>query len=281
MQPSLSIETQPLVIPLWPDGAPGSEHWEQHEEESISSWGLKVVRNVAQPTLTVYLPDPAIVTGQAMIICPGGGWHFLSIDMEGHDVARWLCAAGIAAFVLKYRLIRTGEDFEAETNANLGDWSKMGKLLNTLAPLCVADARQAIRLVRGRATEWGIATDRIGIMGFSAGGMVTVNAALRYDAGCRPDFAAPIYTGPYETPGTHTPIPADAPPLFILCAGDDQMAAPLSVELYSAWTAAHHSAELHIYAAGGHGFGMRKLGHPADDWINLLAAWLRALPAAH
>jgi acetyl esterase/lipase len=278
MQPSSSSEPQPFVIPVWPGGAPGSETWDQQETESISSWGLKVVRNVTQPTLTAYLPDPATATGQAMIICPGGGWHFLSIDMEGHDVARWLCGAGIAAFVLKYRLVRTGDNFQAEMNENLSDWSRMGRLLHDLAPLCLADAQQAIRLVRGRAGEWGIAPDRIGLMGFSAGGMVTMITALRHDAASRPDFAAPIYTAPYDTPGTHAPIPADAPPLFILCAGDDEMAAPLSVALYSDWTAAHHPAELHIYAEGGHGFGMQKLGKPSDHWIELLGNWLAALP---
>jgi len=259
------------VIALWPDGAPGSEGWTQIEMEDVIPPNLKVVRNVTQPTLTVYLPPPDIATGTAVVVCPGGAFHFLSIDMEGTDVAHWLNARGVAAFVLKYRLIETGDDFPDVVSRNLSDETRMAELMTTLGPLAVADGLQAVRLVRARATELGVLADRIGILGFSAGAMVALSAALNHDEHDRPDFAAPIYGG-----GTNQPIPADAPPLFVLCADDDEMAAAASANLYLAWRAAGHSAELHIYSMGGHGFGMQTHGLPSDTWIERFGDWMGA-----
>jgi acetyl esterase/lipase len=273
MNSALSMNFQPRVIPLWPGGAPGSEGWTQQEQASIIPPGLKVVRNVVRPTLTAYLPDRAAANGTAVIVCPGGAFHFLSIDMEGTDVARWLNARGVAAFVLKYRLIRTGDGFPAEVQENLNDREKMAELMEPLRPLIVADGQQAVRVVRERASEWGIAPDRIGMIGFSAGSTVTVSVALEHDAGSHPDFAAAIYDAGRQD----VPIPADAPPLFILCAGDDLMASPNSVRLYSDWKAAGHPVELHIYSKGGHGFGMNKQGLPSDTWIDRFGDWLQVL----
>jgi acetyl esterase/lipase len=130
--------------------------------------GLKVIRNVSQPTLTAFLPDPTLANGTAVIICPGGAFHFLAYEHEGTQVAAWLNAHGIAAFMLKYRLIRTGEDFMAEVQERLADRAKMAGPMSALAPLILADGQQAVRLVRQRAAEWGIRPDRIGMMGFSA-----------------------------------------------------------------------------------------------------------------
>jgi len=277
MKEETRADTQPTVIPLWPDGAPGSEGWTQQEGEALIPPSLKVVRNVTQPTLIAYLPDPAVATGTAVIVCPGGAFHFLSIDMEGTDVARWLNMRGVAAFVLKYRLVRTGDDFPAEVWETLDDRDKMAERIEPLRPLMIADGQQAVRVVRaGRsasagAAGWGIAPDRIGMLGFSAGGAVTANVALQHDASSRPDFAAVIYGGGR----VEVPVPDDAPPLFVLCAGDDPMAAPLSVRLYADWRAAGHPAELHIYSQGGHGFGMRKQGLPTDTWIERFADWLQ------
>jgi acetyl esterase/lipase len=267
----MDTHISPQVIPLWPAGAPGSEDWTWQEQETVIPPALKVVRNVVQPTLTAYLPDPALANGKAVIVAPGGAFHFLSIDMEGTDVARWLNTRGIAAFVLKYRLIHTGDEFPAVVWQTLSDQKKMDELMQRLAPLLVADGQQAIRLVRQRVNEWHIKPDCIGIMGFSAGGMVTVNAALHYDAASRPDFAAPIYSAGWGT----CPIPPDAPPLFLLCADDDEMATTNSLRLYSEWKAAGHSAELHIYSKGAHGFGMTKQGLPSDSWIERFADWLQ------
>ena len=271
MDPALSTNARPEIIPLWPDGAPGSEDWDQEEQESVLPPSLKVIRNVAQPTLTAYRPSAPVATGAAVIVCPGGAFHFLSIDMEGTDVARWLNARGVAAFVLKYRLIRTGEDFPAQVRETLADRNRMAGLMKRLTPLVLADGQQAVRVVRRRAAEWGLAPERIGMIGFSAGGMVTESVALQHDADSRPDYAAVIYDAGEGGP----PVPADAPPLFVLCADDDLMASPKSVRLYSDWKAAGHPVELHIYSKGGHGFGMTKQGLPTDGWIERFGDWLQ------
>lgn len=280
MQPATQPASQPFVIPLWPDGAPGSERWTQVETISTMRSGLKVIRNVAQPTLTAYLPDPQRATGTAVIVCPGGAFHFLAYEHEGTQVAEWLNDRGIAAFMLKYRLIPTSDDFEAEVERRLNHREELAEQLQPIAPLILADGQQAVRLVRQRAAEWGIVANRIGIMGFSAGGGVTMAVALNYDATCRPDFAAPIYAGHFGD----VPVPADAPPLFLAHASDDPLIPPaVSIAIYTAWQAAGKPAELHIYSLGGHGFGMNRQGLPVDGWIERFAEWLQAhglLPSA-
>ena len=274
-----STDAGPQVIPLWPGGAPGSEDWTQQEQVSVMpQGGLKVIRNVSQPTLTAYLPDPQIATGTAVIVCPGGAFHFLAYEHEGTQVAAWLNAHGIAAFMLKYRLIPTSDNFAAEVQERLADREKMAGPMRMLAPLILADSQQAVRLVRQRAAEWRIAPDRIGVMGFSAGGAVTMAVTLDHDASSRPDFAAPIYAAHFG----EIPVPADAPPLFLVHASDDPLIpASISTAIYGAWQAAGRSAELHIYAHGGHGFGMNKLGLPMDGWIERFGDWLGALGLAH
>ena len=274
MQPTIETR-QSIVIPLWPGGAPGSEGWTQQEQVSVMpQGGLRVVRNVSQPTLTAYFPDPKIATGTAVIVCPGGAFHFLAYEHEGIQVAAWLNAHGIAAFMLKYRLIRTGDNFAAEVDERLADREKMAGPMRALAPLILADGQQAVRLVRRRATEWGIRPDRIGIMGFSAGGGVTMAVTLNHDASSRPDFAAPIYAGHFG----EIVVPDDAPPLFLVHADDDPLVpASISTAIYAAWHAAGKPVELHIYARGGHGFGMNKLGLPVDGWIERFGEWLGAV----
>lgn len=272
----MNLADQPQIIPLWPDGAPGSEGWAQQEQETLAPppIGIRVVRNVTQPTLTAFLPDRAAATGAAVIVCPGGAFHFLAIEHEGTEVAQWLNACGVAAFVLRYRLIETAVDegvLSQQMQQNLTDRGRFRQLMQGLRPLIIADGLQAVKIVRRRAAECGIAPDRIGIMGFSAGGHVTTGVALEYDADSRPDFAAPIYSSPYED----IRVPDDAPPLFIAVAHDDAFAASASVPLYSAWSAAGRSAELHIYSKGGHGFGMHKQGLPADHWIDHFGDWLQ------
>jgi acetyl esterase/lipase len=267
---------QPQVIPLWPNGAPGSEDWSQQEVETFAPppISIKVVRNVTQPTLTAFLPNPAAATGAAVVVCPGGAFHFLAIEHEGTDVARWLNVRGVAAFVLRYRLFKTAsgdEDFVRQMQETMADRARFMEQMQQLRPLIIADGRQAVKMVRRRASEWGLAPDRVGIMGFSAGGVVTTGVATQYDADSRPAFAAPIYAAPWEIGA----VPADAPPLFIAVANDDPFAASASVPLYSAWQAAGHSAELHIYSKGGHGFGMREQGLPADGWIDRFGDWLQ------
>jgi acetyl esterase/lipase len=270
-QPSAN---EPKVIPVWPGVAPGSEGWTQQEHEVFApQLQTKIVQNVTRPTLTAFFPEASARNGTAVIVCPGGAFHFLAIEHEGTQVATWLNSLGITAFVLKYRLIRTGDNPMQETTDDLRDPAKMAELMKMLRPLVLADSQQAMKVVREHAADWGIAPDRIGIMGFSAGGAVTASLALQHDSASRPDFAAPIYG---LAPEQFT-VPEDAAPMFILCADDDPLVPPSqSVRLYSAWHAAGHPTELHIYAKGGHGFGMRKQGLPADHWPDRLADWLRA-----
>jgi acetyl esterase/lipase len=275
MRASEEGSKQPIVISLWPDAAPGSADWPQHEQVSVMpDFGLKVIRNVSQPTLTVFLPDRAVADGTAVIVCPGGAFHFLAYEHEGIQVAGWLNARGIAAFMLKYRLIRTGDNFAAEVQERLADRTKMAGPLQALAPLILADAQQAVRLVRQRAAAWGVRPDRIGIMGFSAGGAVAMAVTLNHDTDSRPDFAAPIYAAHFG----EIAVPADAPPLFLVHANDDPLIpAGISTAIYTAWHAASKPVELHIYDKGGHGFGMNRLGLPVDGWIERFGEWVGSM----
>ena len=244
---------------------------------STAGGGGPLVRNITQPTLTVFCRIPQSPTERRSSCAPGGGFHFLSWAMEGTEVAQWLSAHGVAAFVLKYRLIDTGpteEDFRKAVAELFNLIAKGGGLSDSMRkvmPLAIADGRQAMTVVRQHAAEWHIAPDRIGLMGFSAGGIVTMGVVLEHDAGSRPNFAAPIY-GAGIAEGAVTP--ADAIPLFILCASDDTIAAAGSVATYSRWKAAGYPVELHMYAKGGHGFGMTKQGLPTDHWIERFGDWL-------
>jgi acetyl esterase/lipase len=275
----MRISHSPEVIPVWPEGAPGSESWTQEEQETSSRpHGHRFVRNITRPTLTVFLPDPARVNGSAAIVCPGGGFHFVTFDNEGTAVAEWLAARGVAAFVLKYRVEPTPADdeefftqwqrqWEAEPTARIAHFQAVTQ---RIAPLAIADAQQAMRIVRQRAAEWRIDPERVGMIGFSAGGRVIVGASLVYDADTRPAFAAPIYGALFKD----LDIPAAAPPLFISVSADDPLAAEPCLRLYEAWHAAGKSVELHIYAQGGHGYGMRPQGLPSDSWIERLGDWM-------
>jgi endo-1,4-beta-xylanase len=237
-------------VPLWPHGAPGSEAMAGKPEVIVppakpgDSTHLSSIHN---PSLLVYLPKgPA--TGAAMIIAPGGAHRFLSIDTEGTNVAEWLNSIGVAAFVLKYRLAREeGSPYQVEVHP-------------------FADAQRAIRLVRSRAKEWKVNPSKVGIMGFSAGGEIAVLASTRYDSG-KPDAADPIEhessKPDYQIliyPGIHAEkveVTKDTPPTFLLCADNDKGPALAIPELYLALKKVGVPAELHIYASGGHGFGLR------------------------
>ncbi|HEY1985246.1 MAG TPA: alpha/beta hydrolase [Terracidiphilus sp.] len=262
------------VIPLYSGTAPGSAHEDYPEKAYFSkSWNTDVVTNVTQPTLTIFKPSPELRNGTGIVICPGGGFMALSITSEGYDVAKYLAAKGVTAFVLKYRLARTGDDATQEFTALFADKPKFTQMLAKEEPLAAADGLAAVTYVRQHAAEWGVSPDRVGIIGFSAGGSVTAEVAFRYAPQGRPAFVAPIYSGGPMSRGA--PVPADAPPMFIAAATDDNLGlAPLSVALYEKWTAAQKSAELHMYAKGRHGFGMHKQNIPTDHWIDRFADWL-------
>jgi acetyl esterase/lipase len=259
------------MIPLYPHAPPGSESW-THEEQNYFSelFNTQVVTNVAQPSLTPFLPEQG--NGTAVIIAPGGGFHALSIDSEGNDVAQWLNKQGIAAFVLRYRLVPTKQEAVAEMFQKTPEDARAD--MAKVAPLAGADGLRALQLVKQRADEFGIDTDRVGFMGFSAGGTVAVTTATAYQRDTRPAFVAPIYAGAGSL--DDVVVPEDAPPLFLLAATDDQLGlAKDSVNLYNSWVTHGCSAELHLYAAGGHGFGMRQQNLPSDNWIELFGSWLQ------
>lgn len=267
-----------MAIPIWPGVAPGSEGWTQEEVEFRGMDGKRMVRNVTTPTLTAFSPDPATATGAAVIVCPGGGFRFLSWDGEGTEVAEWLRKRGVAAFVLKYRTRETAasqQEYSKEMVAFMGTlirfkdrgspdgWKAVAGDMRENGAAGIADGRQAVKFVRQHAAEWGIKPDRVGIMGFSAGGIITTAVAMGDDVASRPDFAASVYA-PYFGDAR---VPSSAPPLFILCAADDTIAEAGCVRLYSAWRDAGRPAELHVYEKGGHGFGMMPKGQPVDHWI--------------
>jgi acetyl esterase/lipase len=261
-----AFAAEPREIPLYPGAAPGSENATYAEQETIGQQDhVRRIANVTHPVLLEYLPESAKATGTAWIVCTGGGFRYLAIDYEGTDLARWLNSNGVAAFVLKYRVMRTGNDGEK-------DPATMRDRLQTATAFALADGQQAVRVVRSRAAEWGIAPDRIGIIGFSAGGYVAAAVALHHDAASRPNFAAPIYPA---LPPDIT-VPADAPPLFLVHADDDATLSSVdnTVRLYTAWKKANIPAEMHIYLKGSHGFGMRKLGLPTDSWVDRFHDWL-------
>lgn len=267
MQPS---ET---TIRLNADKAPTSAQVTYQEQEYYDeSMQSRIVYNVSDPTLTVIAPDPAQANGTAVVVCPGGAFHMLAIGHEGYDVAHWLAARGVTSFILKYRLAHCKTD-DPRSEWRTKPREQFQEDVAATVKLAHADANAAIAYVRQHAAQYHIAPDRIGIIGFSAGGTVTASAAMRYTPDTRPDFAAPIYLS-YERVA-HYGVPTDAPPLFVAAATDDELL-PVSnsVRIYDDWVAAGKSAELHIYACGGHGFGMRVNNLPTDRWIERFAEWL-------
>jgi dienelactone hydrolase len=263
-----STFAQQPSVKLWPEGAPGSERIANAETVRLSSAGEHIVSNIQEPSITLYLPHPATATGAAVIIAPGGGHSEIWIDHEGYDVAEWLSIHGIAAFVLKYRLAKEKGSRYTVEGTELGDMQR------------------AIRMVRYHSKEWGIDPERIGVMGFSAGGELAALASTRYDKGLqssadpverlssKPGFQALLYPAiPHDSR-----ITAETPRAFLACGGDDRPDISQGLpELYLAFTRVHVQAELHIYAGIGHGFGIRK-SNPAQvaGWPLLFLQWMNA-----
>lgn len=250
------------TVNIWPGVAPGSESWTQKERIIENTPVGTVVFDVVTPTLTAYLPERTKATGAGVIIAPGGSFVALAISLESTEVARWLQERGVAAFVLKYRIVeKRGEGIPA--NMDMDEAGKYG----------IADGIQALKVVRRNAAEWGIAPDRVGFMGFSAGAMVASAALLQPDAAARPNFAALLYGAPF---GRMPAIPAKLPPVFMAWAQDDAVALVPINKFHDALKSAGHKPEIHIYNAGGHGFGLRKQGTSSDHWIDAFYHWLEA-----
>jgi len=268
-----AVRSQPQeVVRIWPGQAPGTEDWKAAEEEAdatVPNVGkIHVITNVTVPTITVFRPAPAKANGTAMVVLPGGAFRALAWDVEGLEAARWLAGEGITAFVLKYRVRppAEGESF----GQSLEDFARATRTRRAVA---VADAEQAIRFVRSHAGQYAVTSNRVGIIGFSAGAMATVEAALAKDPAARPDFAVAMYGAALtqEMPGP------GAPPLFIGAAQDDPQVPPInSLEIFRRWTKAGLPAELHIYEKGSHGFGFRHHLLPVDEWPAALRLWLTA-----
>ena len=276
-------------LPLWPGGAPGSEHWSIAATVSTSPAGDRVIANVSEPTLTVFLPDPRMATGTAAVIAPGGALRVLGFDNEGVELAEWLNERGIAGFVLKYRTLQHDpsaprgpvpgmpaagggprqELVIVDGNANPApDDAALGEVLE----LAVADAQAAIRLVRRRAAEWRVAPDRIGIIGFSAGGGVAVGTALAAQSDASPDYLVSVYGPSLQDVN----VPGHAPPLFVAVGATHFNVTNGCLALFAAWKAAGKPAEIHVYDGISGGFGMTKRGHPVDGWTERLHEWLVA-----
>lgn len=283
--PALGAESA-LVVDVWPGQAPEESGNIGPERTRLSPKldRLKVevtdqtllITDVTKPTLTIYRPEKDTGTGTAMLICPGGGYWDLYWQLEGEEVARWLNSIGVTGVILKYRVPRRPDEPEREP-----------------ARRPLQDAQRAISLVRTNARQWGIDPQRIGIIGFSAGGHLAIASATSFEKrtypprddvdriSCRPDFAVLVYPGYLKAkdkdelaPGLQ--VPAGTPPVFLAHGGADLISPPEhSVLMYLALRRAGVPAELHVYANAAHDFGVRPSAHPCSTWTSACAAWLR------
>ena len=270
--PAIHSFAQEEVIPLYSGVAPGSEQWDWEEGVTTNTpIKLRIVYNVKQPTLSVYRPDSA--NGAAVLLIPGGGYYVINIESEGNMLARQLVKKGITVFVLKYRTGRTlsGDPWPEMLN-NLKDTSNRQKLAS-VHPLIIADAFTAMRYLRNHAPEYDFNPNKIGVIGFSAGGSLALKLCTTDKHEARPDFAGLIYT--VYRPAANDTMPATVPPVFIACASDDVLASPAnSTALFGAWLKAERPAELHIYAKGGHGLWQSK---SAGNWLRRFEEWLEEI----
>ncbi len=272
---------EPEVISLWPSAAPGDakdlpaeSEFTEGGKKFVAGKPIYLVTNVSKPELAIYRPDAASNTGAAVIICPGGGHRLLAYDLEGTEVAQWLNSIGITGIVLKYRVPSQTPEFKCQA--------------------ALQDAQRAISVVRARAKEWGIEPTKIGVMGFSAGGEAAARASLQYnqrkyakqdgadDVSCRPDFSLLIYPA-YLVKDNKVLLDdlmplADAPASFLVHAWDDPVTPLSSILLAAELKKVGVVCELHMFATGGHGYGMRHVdGVPVTDWTSQASLWLKNL----
>ena len=261
---------EPDAIPLYAnEGSATSEDWVRFLGRDYA------VRNVTRPTITPFLPDPKKATGAAVVVAPGGAFMLLALEHEGWKVARWLADHGVAAFVLKYRVIPTPRE-EKAAGAFMG--ARMAEAIAQVErggpptirePRATEDALAALKLVRAGAAKWGVDPKRVGMMGFSAGAMTTLNAVLAPDRAARPAFAGYIY-GPMNA----VTVPADAPPMFSAIALDDELFRNTGFGLVDSWRKAGRPIEFHGYERGRHGFGTGVPGTTTTLMLDQFHAWM-------
>ena len=279
-QPAWQPAPGHVTMPLWPNGAPGAANLPPEVDATTAKdaliAGRPIIRlgNVASPTLTVYAPK-GNNTGAAVVVFPGGGYQILAIDLEGTEVFDWLNSVGVTCVLVKYRV------------PNTGPYPKSSAALQ--------DAQRALGLVRQHAAEWGIDSKRIGVLGFSAGAHLSAALSTHYDKrlydsvdaadqlSCRPDFAVIVYPGYLAladqgmAPNPEIHPTADTPPSFIVQAEDDPVHVENALVYFAALKNAKVAAELHIYAQGGHGYGLRPTALPVTTWPRSVEQWLRTI----
>ena len=264
------------VLPVWPKDVPGEQPTDQPERvlpDRPSARPVMRITDVSRPTISVFLPPAEKQNGAAVVVCPGGAYNILAWDLEGTEVADWLNSIGVTAVVLKYRVPRRENQPHYQ------------------APL--QDAQRTMRLVRHHAKEWKIDPSRVGILGFSAGGNLTVMTALHWQESsykqideidslsCRPDFMVPVYAAYLGDPEDDTRlgplirVTKDTPPAFLVVTQDDKMRGLHAALLFAELKQANVPAEVHVFSQGGHGYGLRPSELPVSTWPKLCADWLR------
>jgi acetyl esterase/lipase len=279
--PTLWAGAPARVVDLWPGVAPG-EKGDLGEERDLTKptdqmiAGQRVIRlgNVSKPTLSVFKPAAEKDTGAAVLVCPGGGYHILALDLEGTEVCEWLNSIGVTGVLLKYRVPkRPGLEKDA---------------------VAIQDAQRAMGLVRQHAGDWGLDARRLGVLGFSAGGHLSAALSTRFDRrsyapvdaadqlSCRPDFAVLIYPG-YLTDkeqgdrvAADLPLSTNTPPMFLAMSQDDPVRVENVLQFGAALQAAKVPFELHVYPTGGHGYGLRRTENPVTSWPDRTGDWMRA-----
>lgn len=267
----VAVPAQPGALELGTGPLPGASAAEAWHRQ----YGSLFARNVTVATLTPVLADPAKATGAAVIVAPGGGFRTLSMENEGWQVARALADRGVSAFVLKYRLNQTPADMAAFERSMAEMFSGAARPARptgaaAIAPLApqIADARAAFALVRSRAAQWRVDPKRVGMIGFSAGAMLTLATTMEAKE------AKPAFIGNIYGPLTAMAVPDDAPPMFVALAADDPFFANSGFGLIESWKSAGRPVEFHLYEQGGHGFGMYQKGTTSTGWFDAFVRWL-------
>ena len=262
---------EPIVMNLYPDSALKVDPKADPEKDGA------VTLNVTVPTISVYLPEKSKATGSAMVVCPGGAFIILAMQSEGYKVAKNLLDQGIAAIVLKYRVMNTSQidiqEYFKEISLAVPEKPETTAKKHAAQTMAGEDGCQAIKLIRQHAAEWGIKTDHVGIMGFSAGGSTAAEVATIHDSESRPDFVGCIY--PFWDK-QNVKVPADAAPMFIAAVQIDKTVFDTNwTTLFKAWTAAKVKCDAHIYSDAEHGFGVGVEGKPVGNWMNEMYAYMK------